>query len=86
MRKQTFCIYEKNDADQPYVEREADQRLCFRYTDCTIPLLPKSKSSSLKPYFVAVQTDLCRTRSETRTLVFSCRGSLIIMTVSFFSD
>ena len=27
--------------------READQRLCFRYLDSTIPLLPKSKISSL---------------------------------------
>ena len=27
--------------------READQRLCFRYTDSTIPLLPKSEISSL---------------------------------------
>ena len=25
----------------------ADQRLCFRYTDSTIPLLPKSEISSL---------------------------------------
>ena len=23
--------------------READQRLCFRYTDSTIPVLPKSE-------------------------------------------
>ena len=27
--------------------READQRLCFRYTDSTIPPLPKYKISSL---------------------------------------
>ena len=27
--------------------READQRLCFRYTDSTIPLLPKSEISSI---------------------------------------
>ena len=25
---------------------EADQRLCFRYSDSTVPLLPKSKISS----------------------------------------
>ena len=29
------------------LHREADQRLCFRYTDCTIPLLPKSEILSL---------------------------------------
>ena len=42
MRKPAFCICENKDAD-----READQRLCFRYTDSTTPLLPKSKISSL---------------------------------------
>ena len=28
--------------------KDADQRLCFRYKDSTIPLLPKSEISSLK--------------------------------------
>ena len=41
MRKPTFFIYETKDAKQPRGNREADQRLCFRYTDSTIPLLPK---------------------------------------------
>ena len=40
MRKQDFHICENKDADQRRGNREADQRLCFRYTDCTIPLLP----------------------------------------------
>ena len=39
MRKPTFCICENKDADQLRRDREADQRLCFRYIDCTIPLL-----------------------------------------------
>ena len=43
MRKQTFFICENKDADQLRGYREADQRLCFRYTDSTIPLLPKSE-------------------------------------------
>ena len=47
MRKTTFCICETKDADQFRGNREADQRLCFRYTDSTIPLLPKSEISSL---------------------------------------
>ena len=47
MRKQAFCICENKDADQIRGNREADQRLCFRYTDSTIPLLSKSKM--LKP-------------------------------------
>ena len=51
-----FCICENKDADQ---------RLCFRYTDSTIPLLPKSKISSLYPSCVTAQPGLCRTLSET---------------------
>ena len=65
MRKPGFCIYENKDADQLRVYREAEMRLCFRYTDITIPLLPKSEISSLKPSSVVVQPGLCRTWSET---------------------
>ena len=55
MRKLAFCIRENKDADQ---------RLCFRYTDSSIPLLPKSEISSLQPS-LAVQPGLCQTWSET---------------------
>ena len=47
MRKPTFCIRENKDEDQLRGHREADQRLCFRYIDSTIPLLSKSEISSL---------------------------------------
>ena len=47
VRKPAFCICENKDADQLRDNREADQRLCFRDTDYTIPLLPKSEISSL---------------------------------------
>ena len=47
VRKPTFCICEKKDADQLRGYHEADQRLCFRYFDSTIPLLPTNKISSL---------------------------------------
>ena len=70
MRKPTFCICENKDADQLRGNREADQRLCFRYIDSTIPLLSKSEISSLYPSSVAVQPGLCRTWSEIRLLVF----------------
>ena len=48
MGKPTICIGENKDADQLRGNREADQRLCFRYSDSTIPLLlnPKQASSS----------------------------------------
>ena len=39
MRKPAFCICENKDTDQLRANREADQRLCFRYIDSTIPLL-----------------------------------------------
>ena len=46
--KTGFLHMRKNkDAYQLCGNREADQRLCFRYTDSTIPLLPTSKISSL---------------------------------------
>ena len=47
MRKPAFCICEREDADQLRGNREADQRLCFRYTDSTIPLLSESEISSI---------------------------------------
>ena len=49
VRKPKFCICENKDADQLRGNCEADQRLCFHYLDSTIPLLPKSKISSLQP-------------------------------------
>ena len=45
MRKPAFCKCENKDADQLRGNPEADQRLCFRYTDSTVPLLPKSEIS-----------------------------------------
>ena len=75
MRKTTICICENKDADQLRGNREADQRLCFRYTDSTIPLLLKSESASLWPASVTVQPGLCQTCSEPKLLVFSCTGS-----------
>ena len=65
MRKTAFCICKNKDADQLHSNCAADQRLCFCYTDNTIPLLPKSEFSSLYPSSVAVQPGLCRTWSET---------------------
>ena len=46
MGKPTICIGENKDTDQLRGDREADQRLCFRYSDSTIPLLLKSEISS----------------------------------------
>ena len=73
MRKPAFCICENKDADQLRSNCATDQRLCFRYTGSTIPLVPKSKISSLKPSSVAVQPSLCRTWSETPKTGFLTR-------------
>ena len=78
MGKPTICICENKDADQLRGIREADQRLCFRYSDSTVPLLLKSEISRFKLFSVLVQPCLCRTCSETTLLVFPRGGSLII--------
>ena len=86
MRKQPFCICENKDADQLRSKCTADQRLCFRYMDSAIPLLPKSKNSSLWPSSVAEQPGLYRTRSETLNTGFltkrlKCNNSLLASVV-----
>ena len=45
MRKMAFCICENKDTDQLRSSCAADQRLCFRHMDTTIPLLSKSENS-----------------------------------------
>ena len=64
-RKPDFCLCENKGADQLRSNCEADQRLCFRHSDSTIPVLLKSEISSCLPLSVTVQADLCRTWSET---------------------
>ena len=59
MRKPTFCICENKDADQLRGNREADQRLCFRYIDSTISLLSKSEISSLYSHLLWLYSLFC---------------------------
>ena len=89
MRKPAFCICENKDADQLRGKREADQRLCFRYKDSKIHLLPKSEIASLRPSSVAVQPGLCRNWSETpktgflttRLTLCSCNSQACVVTM-----
>ena len=76
--KTNKLLMRKKGADQLRSNCEADQRLCFRYTDSTIPLLLKSEISSLSLSSVLVQAGLCRTCSETTWLVFPRGGSNIL--------
>ena len=75
MRKPDSCICENKDADQLRGNREADQRLCFRFIDSTIPLLPNCEISSLQPSSVAVQPGYVGPGRKPRIPVFSERGS-----------
>ena len=79
MRKPTICIGENKGADQLRSNCEADQRLCFRYSDSTVSPLLKSEISSF--FSVIIQVGLCRTCSETTLLVFPPGTRWLIFTV-----
>ena len=56
MGKPTICIGENKDADQLRGNREADQRLHFRNSDSTIPLLSEISPSS---HFLCLHRPVC---------------------------
>ena len=76
MRKPTICLGENKGADQLRSNCEADQRLCFRYSNSTIAPLLNSKISAS----VAEHAGLCQTCSETTLLVFPRGGSYVVAT------
>ena len=63
--KTGFCLCENKGADQLRSNCEADQRLCFRYTDSTLSLLIKSEISSFYAASGTVHVGLCQTWLET---------------------
>ena len=63
-KKADFCLCENKGADQLRSNCEADQRLCFRYTDSTLSLLIKSEISSFYAASGTVHVGLCQTWSE----------------------
>ena len=74
MRKPAFCICENKDADQLRGNREADQRLCFRYTDSTLYFLnAKFQASSHLLWLYSLV--YVRPGRQPRRPVFSERGS-----------
>ena len=75
MAKPTICIGENKGADQLRSNCEADQRLCFRFSNSAVPLLSKYEISCFLQSSVTVQAGLCRTCSETTLLVFPRDGS-----------
>ena len=48
MRKLDFCLCVNKDTDQLHSNCEADQRLCFRYTDSIIPPLQSTFSPNFQ--------------------------------------
>ena len=70
MRKPTICMGENKDTDQLHGNREADQRLCFHYTDSMFPPLLIPKLSRFWVSSVNVQAGLCWTWSETQIVGF----------------
>ena len=81
MRKPAFCICKNKDADQRLRgDREADQRLCFRYIASTIP---QHATSKIQNTSVVVQPGLCRTWSETpKTLCIISNTIYIVQTIT----
>ena len=45
-KKSRLCLFKNKGTNQMCSKCTADQHLCFRYSDSTIPLRPKSKISS----------------------------------------
>ena len=82
MGKPTICICENKGADQLRGNREADQRLCFRYTDSTLSLLIKSEISSFYAASGTVHVGLCQTWLETPKTGFL--ASRLIYPKSYF--
>ena len=74
--KTGYCIWENKDADQLRGNREADQHLCFRYADSTIPLLSKSVQAS--SHLLQLYSLVCvRAGRKPHRPVFSRRGSYV---------
>ena len=80
VRKPAFFICKNKDTDQLCGDCEADQRFCFRYMDSTIPLLSKSKISSLEPSSVA-DSSVCVGPVQKPCLWFSHEGAHILLTI-----
>ena len=75
MRKPAFCISENKDADQLRGNREADQRLCFRYTDSKSLYFLNSKFQASNHLLWLCSPVCVGPGRKPRRPVFSQRGS-----------
>ena len=75
MIKTDLSLCGNKGADQLCINCTADQRLCFRYSDSTIPILVKSEILNFYTSLVTAQAGLCQTHLKSLRPVFSRRGS-----------
>ena len=84
MRKPTICLVENKGEDQLRSNCEADQRLCFRYTDSTIPLLLKIRNFKLLALFCDCTGRFVSDLFESHIVGFPTRRlNFIIIILSF---
>ena len=77
-RKLAFCI-SKNKGACTVTVTTVDQCLCFHHIDITVPLLPKSEISSLKPSSVAVSLVCVGSGRKPPKQVFSRQRSKMVL-------
>ena len=83
MGKPTICIGENKGADQLRGNRKADQRLCFRYSDSTIPPLLNSQNFKHLACFCACSARFVSVLFGNHIVGFTTRW-LIYSTVSHY--
>ena len=79
VRKLAFCICEKKDADQLRGNREAGQRLCFRYTDIQSLYFLNTKCQASSHLLCLYRPVYVRPGQKPLRQVFSQRGSYGVM-------
>ena len=85
MRKPTICICENKGADQLHSNCEADQHLCFRCSESTIPLFlnPKFQASS---YLLWLYSSVCVGPVRKPCSWFSHEAAQIVVSVVVVYD
>ena len=78
MTKPDFCLCENKGADQFRSNCEADQRLCFRYMDRTIPL----HSKPLTTFYDCTYRPVCVGHGRNTNCWFSHAKAHIIVDVA----
>ena len=86
MEKATICIGDNKDADQLRGNREADQRLCFRYSDSTLKKGYKrpphifSSSSESKIRSIKIHDHMNKPMSNSGSVGFCIPKCVILLT------